>query len=158
MQPLIALQAEFSVGLIHLSRAWRRAIDKSLEEYGLSESTAWTLLQISRAGGGMRQVVLAETLGIVGPSLVRLLDQLCEGRLVERREDQADRRAKTIYLTEAGAALSCRIEGVLDAVRANLLADVSPDDLATCQRVFRSIGATLGRSYPQPAHPAGTGR
>lgn len=156
MQQLTALQAEFSAGLIHVSRAWRRAIDEGLEEYGLSESTAWALLQISRTGGGMRQVMLAETLGIVGPSLVRLLDQLGEAGLVERREDQADRRAKTIYLTQAGAALSRRIEGVLDAVRAKLLADVPPDDLATCQRVFRSIGATLGRAYPQPAHPAGT--
>lgn len=158
MRRLMALQAEFSIGLIHLSRAWRRTIDESMEEHGLSESTAWALGQISRTGGGMRQVDLAETLGIVGPSLVRLLDQLCQAGLAERREDVADRRAKTIYLTESGTTLVCRIESVLDAVRARLLSDVSPDDLAACQRVFRTVGAALGRTYPQPAHPAGADR
>ena len=156
MHRLVTLQAEFSVGLIHLSRAWRRTIDETLEEYRLSESTAWVLLQISRTGGGMRQVVLAETLGIVGPSLVRVLDQLCQAGLAERREDQADRRAKTIYLTEAGAALACQVERVLDTVRASLLADVSPDDLAVCQRVFRTVGKALDWAYPQPARPAET--
>ena len=158
MHRLATLQAEFSLGLIHISRAWRRRVDESLQAYGLSESTAWALLQISRTGGGMRQVALAETLGIVGPSLVRVLDQLCKAHLVQRREDQADRRAKIIDLTEAGAALACRIEHVLDTIRASLLADVPADDLATCQRVFRSLGTTLGRAYPQPAHTAGADR
>ena len=39
-----------------------------------------------------------------GAGLVRSLDQLVEAGFVERREDPADRRAKTLYLTPAGVA------------------------------------------------------
>ena len=68
------------------------------------------VLTIARAGNGMRQGVLAEELGVEGPSLVRILDQLCLGGLVERRDDPTDKRAKTLHLTAEGQALAAVIE------------------------------------------------
>ena len=154
MQLKSSQQAEFSVSLLHLSRAWRRRVDESLAEFGLSEATAWALLQIHRTGGGMRQNAVADTLGVEGPSLVRLLDQLCAAGLAERRGDRADRRAKTVHLTDTGAALASRIEAVLSDLRPRLLSGVSAGDLAACLRVFRAVGAAVGCTYPKPA-PAG---
>jgi MarR family transcriptional regulator for hemolysin len=141
-------RAEFSAGLLHLSRSWRRRVDEAVAEFGLSDSTAWALVQIRRNGQGARQGAVAEALGIEGPSVVRLLDQLCEAGLVERRGDRADRRAKTVHLTEAGAALAARIEEVLDDLRPLLLAGVSDSDLEACLRVFRTVGRTVGWTFP----------
>ncbi len=146
-----ALQAAFSVGLIPLSRVWRRRIDERLAGFGLSEATAGALVQISRTGGGARQGAIADVLGIVGPSVVRLLDQLCAAGLVERRDEPGDRRAKTIYLTQAGEALAARLETVLTELRTDFLASVTAEDLAACARVFRAVGETLDCRFPLPA-------
>lgn len=136
--------AEFAAWLGLLPRAWRRRADNRLAGCGVSEATAWPLISIYRAQGGMRQVALAEMIGIEGSSLVRLLDQLCLLGLVERREDPSDRRAKTLHLTKSGKALARRIEIILSELRAELLADVSPGQLAACLAVMRSLGDKLG--------------
>ena len=129
-----------------------------MAEFGLSEATAGVLIQIHRTGQGMRQGTIADTHGIEGPSLVRLLDQLCNAGLVCRQEDRADRRAKTVHLTREGTALAIRIEAVLAEVRPVLLAGVSAADLDACLRVFRIVGGTIGWTCPIPARlaePAG---
>jgi MarR family transcriptional regulator for hemolysin len=56
--------------------------------------SALPVLHIARSGGGMRQGHLAEELGVEGPSLVRILDQLCAAGLVERRDDPKDGRPR----------------------------------------------------------------
>ena len=78
--------------------------DQALSDHGLSYATAIPLLVLSRHGENVRQGVLADELGIEGPSLVRLIDLLQSEGLVERREDPTDRRAKTLHLTAAGDA------------------------------------------------------
>jgi MarR family transcriptional regulator for hemolysin len=92
--------------------------------------------------------VLAEALGIEGPSLVRSLDQLVEAGYVERREDPADRRAKTLHLTPAGEAACEPIEAALSLMRAGLFEGVSDEDLAACLRVFAVLEERLGRGAP----------
>ncbi len=67
-------------------------------------------------------------------SLVRSLDQLVEAGYVERREDPADRRAKTLHLTPAGEAACEPIEAALSLMRAALFDGVSDEDLAACLR------------------------
>lgn len=154
MHPFPSRQAAFSAALILLARAWRRRVDEAVAPLGLSEATAWALVRIHRSGGGVRQGAVAEALGIEGPSLVRLLDQLCAAGLVERRGDPADRRAKTVSLTDAGTALADKLETVLQGVRRDLLAGVSAADLDACLRVFRIVGRTLGTpTLPDPAMP-----
>ena len=76
-------------GLLRLAHVYRREVNRCLARHGLSDSRALPVLQITRSGNGMRQGVLAEELGLEGPSLVRLLDQLCAAGLVERRTTQA---------------------------------------------------------------------
>jgi MarR family transcriptional regulator, transcriptional regulator for hemolysin len=85
--------------------------------------------------------VLADELGIEGPSLVRLIDLLQAEGLVERHEDPTDRRAKTLHVTKAGGAKVEETNRVLRRVRASLLKDIGADELAitfdTLQRIER---------------------
>ncbi len=119
-----------------------------MTEHGLSEARAAPLIWVGRLGGGVRQVVLAAHIGIEGPSLVRLLDQLEAAGLLERRDDPEDRRAKTIWLTPEGEALTERVEHVLMELRERLLQDISDADIAATLRVFQALDPS---KVPEPA-------
>lgn len=133
----------YTGALLKLARTYRRAVNKRLEEHGISDARALPVLQVARAGGGMRQGALAEELGIEGPSLVRLLDQICAAGLIERREDPSDRRAKTLHPTDAGLVLAATLEEFLHDLRAQLMAGVSDADLAAALRVFDALDVAV---------------
>ncbi|MDR3509862.1 MAG: MarR family transcriptional regulator [Caulobacteraceae bacterium] len=140
----------FTGDLLRLSRIYRREVNRSLGEHGISDARAMPVLYIARSGGGMRQGVLAEELGLEGPSLVRLLDQLCAAGLVERRDDPSDGRAKTLHLTEAGRELGVVLENLLVGVRKTLMAEVSDEDLAATLRTFAAFEASLAAAEAKP--------
>ncbi|KJC42309.1 transcriptional regulator [Bradyrhizobium sp. LTSP885] len=137
------IHAEIGRLVTRLGRIWRRETDQALSDHGLSDATAIPLLVLSRQGDNVRQGVLADELGIEGPSLVRLIDLLQAEGLVERREDPTDRRAKTLHLTATGEAKVEEINRVLRRVRANLLKDIGSDELAitfaTLQRIEQRV-------------------
>jgi MarR family transcriptional regulator for hemolysin len=144
------IQSEIGLLIARLARLWRRQADQALADHGLSQATAHPLRILSR-GKCVRQGVLAEEIGIEGPSLVRLIDLLQTEGLVERREDPTDRRAKTLHLTAAGEAKAEEINRILRRVRADLLKDISAEELSITydvlqrieQRANRLHGATL---------------
>lgn len=140
------IQAEIGLLIARLARVWRRKVDIALAEHGLSEATAHPLLILARGGTevrqGVRQGVLAEEMGIEGPSLVRLIDLLQAEGLVERREDPTDRRAKTLSITALGEAKVAQINQVVWRIRGDLLDGISPDDLATTFAVLKRIEAS----------------
>jgi MarR family transcriptional regulator for hemolysin len=100
------------------------------------------LLTANRLGEAVRQVTLAEHVGIEGPSLVRLLDQLCAAGLVRRDEDPEDKRANTITLTDEGRAVTARMEERLVTLRARLLKGVTREDLETTLRVLNAFSTS----------------
>lgn len=138
------LDREFTMRLIRIARVYRKEVDRTLSAYGISDAQAVPVLHIARLGGGVRQRVLADEIGIEGPSLVRLLDQLCAHGLTERRSDPQDARAKRVRLTAAGTELAGRVEAALDQIRARLLQPVSDDDLAAALRVLAILHDGLG--------------
>jgi len=127
-----------------IGRLWRREADQALADHGLSQATALPLVVLSRWGKSARQGVLAEEMGIEGPSLVRLIDLLQAEGLVERREDVTDRRAKMLHLTALGETKAEEINRVLRRVRAYLLKDLSREDLAVTFEALRSIEQRAG--------------
>jgi MarR family transcriptional regulator, transcriptional regulator for hemolysin len=136
----------FGFRLARIARRLRQAVDGELRAFGLTEATWRPLAYLGRLGEGVRQKELAQALGIEGPSLVRLLDGLERRGLIERREDEADRRARGIYLTPAGRELQKRVLRVSDAIQRRLLAAVQPTDLAACDRAFGVIEAALDQT------------
>jgi MarR family transcriptional regulator for hemolysin len=117
-----------------------------VKEYGLSDATAFPLLLISRLDGEPRQNALAEAMGIEGPTLVRLLDQLCSAGLIVRREDPIDRRAKLLSLTASGRTVVAKIEAELSKLREMVFASVSAADLKASLRVFQTLLESTGQS------------
>ena len=141
------IHAEIGRLIARLGRMWRRESDQALSEHGLSYATAIPLIVLSRQGTSVRQGVLADELGIEGPSLVRLIDLLEAEGLVERREDPTDRRAKTLHLTALGETKVEEINRVLRRLRTALLKDIGSDELAITFETLQRIERQADRLY-----------
>jgi MarR family transcriptional regulator, transcriptional regulator for hemolysin len=139
--PLAAKDARprFAPLVAHVAREWRRAVDARLQVYGLTEATWLPLLRIARAESPMRQNELAASLSLDGSSVVRLLDALEKSGLIERCEDQADRRAKSLMLTPRGRRTVDQVERVSQDIRDVVLGDVLDEDLARSLRLLETV-------------------
>ena len=138
-------RAQLSAGLLVASRQWQRLADQAFGEFGLSSACTGPLLMIGRSGGGIRQVDLAQQLGMEGPSLVRLLDKLCAQALVRREADSSDRRANQLWLTEAGQALVGQIEARLVALRAEVFGALSDAEVEVVLKLWGLIAEANAR-------------
>ena len=133
---------EFAMELGKVARRWRTRLDSRLRAMGLTQARWIALLELSRADG-LTQRDLAATLGIEGPTLVRLLDGLEAQGLIERQSCPDDRRAKRVRLTETADPVLREIRKIADATRRELLEGVAPDDLSVARRVLAMIAERL---------------
>jgi MarR family transcriptional regulator for hemolysin len=131
--------ASFVPLLITCGRNWRRSLGIMLADSNLSDATAAPLIALLRDGDRVRQAVLADRIGVEGPTLVRLLDGLEAEKLVRRLPDDRDRRVKLVELTKAGRAVARRAEDCAIKLRAVLLADIDPASVAATLRVLGAI-------------------
>src|SRR5580658_4807707 len=84
------LRDNFGSLVSRAARQWRRAVDRRLRPFGLSEATWLPLIYLARATGSIRQKDLAAALTLDGSSVARLLDSLEASRLIEREEENND--------------------------------------------------------------------
>jgi MarR family transcriptional regulator for hemolysin len=134
-----SVNERFGMSLVLLARLYRHEIDIALKDFGLSEATALPLRHLARTDGTCRQGDLAEILNLEGPTLVRVLDQLVERKLVERVEDKNDRRAKILRLTSAGRSLNDKMRRHLEPLRRPLFKGVPAAELETAMAVLDKI-------------------
>ena len=124
-------------------RQWRRAVDRRLQPFGLTEAMWLPLIHLARATAPTRQKDLAASLVRDGSSVVRLLDALETAHLIERHGETADRRAKTITLTALGMSTIDQVEAVSRQVRNTALAELSDDEIAIATRVLDRVCRNL---------------
>lgn len=140
----------FGFVLSSVTQDWRQEVDRQLRPLGLSQATWRTLVHLRRLGDGLTQSRLAASIGIEGPSLVRLLDQLEESGLVERRASPEDRRCKQLFLTDKGRAELDAILTISGGVRAALLAGLSEEQLNSTMTVLRHISDNVRKLADLP--------
>jgi MarR family transcriptional regulator for hemolysin len=139
MSQIDALLFAFTGQLMLAGRQWRQISQAAVTAHGISAAAAAPLLFIRRLGGGVRQVTLADYVGVEGATLVRLVDQLSAAELVRREVDPSDRRANVLSLTEAGERMAVQIEVELKQLRAEVFADVCEEDMAATLRVLDAL-------------------
>lgn len=139
--------------LMHdVSRLRRSVFDEFMKPMGLTRSQWWILAHLSRHDG-MIQSDLANVLDLGKAALGGLLDRLEASRLIERRADETDRRAKRIYLTAKGgqAIQEMRVKGhevserILEGLDLNARRELA-DNLAL---VKANLVAMRGESSPR---------
>jgi len=133
---------EFAMELGKVARRWRTRLDSRLRAMGLTQARWMALLELSRSDS-LTQRDLAATLGVEGPTLVRLLDGLEAQGLIERQSCPDDRRAKRVRLTEAADPVLREIRKIADATRRELLEGVAAEDLSVARRVLAMIAERL---------------
>ena len=143
------LRDGFGTLVARAARQWRRAVDRRLLPFGLTEATWLPLIYVSRAQTPMRQKDLAAALALDGSSVVRLLDALETSGHIERREEGTDRRAKTITLTARGWSIIEQVEAVSREVRNATLHGLTDDELAVATRVLELVCQNLARQQEQ---------
>jgi len=135
----------FGVLVARAARQWRRAVDRRLQPFGLTEATWLPLIYLARAQAPMRQKDLAAALTLDGSSVVRLLDALEASGLIERHEEGADRRAKMIVVTARARSIIEQVEVVSREVRNATLVGLSDEEIATATRVLELVCQNLAR-------------
>ncbi len=114
----------------YLTRRWRKILDAEFRSSGLTDATWRPLVHLHILGVDVRQKDLAASLGIEGPSLVRLIDSLIAKGLIERSEDVRDRRAKLLSLTPEGLNMVDRIRKTATCLEDGIFSSFSDDELA----------------------------
>lgn len=129
--------------LSHLTRRWRRILDMEVQAMGLTDATWRPLLHLQILGDGTRQKDLAASVGIEGPSIVRLLDTLIAKGLIQRSEDTTDRRAKLLCLTPGGRLLVARIQETVIALENELLNQFSDNEISQVAGFILRLESTV---------------
>ncbi|WP_191488584.1 MarR family transcriptional regulator [Pseudomonas sp. FEN] len=136
----------FGMQLAHMSRGWRAELDRRLAGLGLSQARWLVLLHLARFTEAPTQRELAQSVGVEGPTLARLLDSLETQGLVQRQSVLEDRRAKKIVLSASARPLIEQIETIATALRHELFVGVDEEELRICMRVHSRILANLEKS------------
>ena len=129
----------FSQSLIFLARRWRNLMNEELQAVGQSHARWGTLYWIKVFGERINQTQLADRMGVEQPTLGRVLHKLEADGLIRRRAARGDRRARVIVLTAASKPLMQKINRIQNDVRARLLKNIAPAELAACLAVFAKI-------------------
>ena len=126
-----------------LTRRWRSLLDSEFQAAGLTDATWRPLLHLHILGDGVRQKDLAASVGIEGPSIVRLLDTLIMKGLIQRSEDVTDRRAKLLCLTPDGRLIVTRIQEIMTALENKMLGSFDDNEISQMAQFIQRLESNL---------------
>lgn len=140
------IRRDLGFAIAEAKRVCTQAMDQRMRPLGLSQATWRTLFYLERHGEGITQRALAEYMGIEGPTLVRLLDNLERSGLVERRPSPTDRRANTLHLTAKARPLLKTINRVAEELRAEFFEGIDEDAMRVVRQVMERMAENAGRA------------
>lgn len=137
-------KSQDSVGFLiaDVLRLMRRHFAGQLKATGLTLAQARALVYISRREG-LRQVELAALMEIQPITLARIVDQLDDTGLVERRADPGDRRAYQLFLRPAARAPLAKVTQASDQVRQQALRGLAPREAAALADALNRVRENL---------------
>lgn len=122
----------------------------SLEPLGITPRL-FGVLSIVAARPGITQQGLHQHTAIDTSSMVALVDELEHLGLAERRVPKDDRRARAIYLSDQGRALTARVHAHTVTVQRELFSALSAEELRSLHELLRKLAASpASDSTPPP--------
>src|SRR6202044_2796222 len=116
---------EFAFILNDVARLLRTYADYRAAQFGMTRAQ-WAVLVRLDLYEGLNQSEIAGSLDLQPIPLTRLVDQLWDSGLIERRPDPDDRRAKRLFLTRAARPLLEQLAPLGEETMANTLEGVEP--------------------------------
>ena len=120
-----------------------RALAERLKPLGITIQQ-WRVLAVLDQRPGCTMGELADLTSVDRTTLTRTLDGMEEGRLVERRPSEHDRRSIRLGLTRSGAAALARILPIVLEQNARAVADLTPEEVQRLRRDLRRMFDNLG--------------
>ncbi|WP_200214020.1 MarR family winged helix-turn-helix transcriptional regulator [Micromonospora coerulea] len=122
--------------IMHIASAIRHYQDVEISELGLTPAVARALHELD-PDRPLPARDLAEQLRCDRSNVTGLVDKLEQAGLVERRVDPADRRQKTLVVTDAGRRMRDRVHQVMSDSR--LLGGLTTDELAALRELVWKV-------------------
>ncbi len=133
---------EFSV----VTRKVRTLFDARVREHeGMTQSRARLLLLLMRQTR-MTQGELATAMEVQGPTMARTIDSMEKAGLVAREVDADDRRVRWVTLTQTARQQAEKVLALSEALQAEVLSGINPQDIAATRRVLAAILENVGEA------------
>ena len=132
----------------NLGRVMRRVYDyyeKRLSPFGLTPPQYFVLGALWM-GDGTTIGELGDRVSLDSSTLTGIIDRMEKSGYVERKPNPDDRRSALVFLTKKARELGPRILEFADELDATLRQPFSKKDMATFERILRTIGETNART------------
>jgi DNA-binding MarR family transcriptional regulator len=138
------LVIEFSQSIFELRYKLRKLFQVKLKEAGISISfEVLEIMKLLRNKDGLNQQELADMLFKDKSSMTYIVDNMVKAGLVTRKEDEADRRNKHIYLTQKAQELQTQLEPLVMHCYQALAANVSAHDIDAGIEILTKMNNSL---------------
>ena len=137
-----------SLGLLlhDAARAVRKRFEARAAAYGLTSAQWRMLVRVCKAQGGAPQSHFADLLEIEPISVSRLLDRMEALGWVTRAHDPKDRRVRLVFPTPKALDAFANFKPVADAVYAEALVGITPDQHAQLLDALATITCNLAKA------------
>jgi MarR family transcriptional regulator, transcriptional regulator for hemolysin len=138
-----------------VSNRYVARFERHAEQVSLTLTQCKVLVHLSR-NEGASQARLCELTDVEPMMMVRILDRMEADKILERRPDPQDRRARRLYLTRKSAALLDEIDRIMEVTRSEIFAGVSKADRDAFLKVLEHIhenACALQAATPAVAAP-----
>jgi MarR family transcriptional regulator, transcriptional regulator for hemolysin len=137
--------------LTHTSHMLNTRLTAALGEIGMTLRGLCVLLHA--LPGELTQIELARLSDLDKTTMVVTLDELEAAGLAERRPSAADRRARIIAVTEAGARMAAAGQQIIDRVHGEVLASLPAGQGAAFARALEQLADGYLAEPPEGERP-----
>ncbi len=117
------------------------------------------IISLLREKDGISQRELAEMLHIRPPSLSEVLDKLEANALIERRQNEEDKRMSNVFLTEKGRETALQVEAARQSAADTLFVGLSQEEQESLSglldKLITTLEATRGDAEEEERHHGG---
>jgi DNA-binding MarR family transcriptional regulator len=142
-----ALADDLGWGLGTVFRAYVKAAHEAVADLP-GGPRGYQILSAAAQGTVGSQLALAQHLGVDRTVMTYLLDDLETARVIERRPDPADRRARRVVATHHGTELLTELDGRLRAAEAYLLAPLDQEARESFRAQVRLLATRIDALDP----------
>ncbi|WP_395394554.1 MarR family winged helix-turn-helix transcriptional regulator [Novosphingobium sp. BL-8A] len=135
---------QVSLRLTVIARLQRNNFDRLVTELSVTRSQ-WTMIAVVARYPGSTQRTIAEYLEMSEASAGRLIDRLCADGLLERRDRRDDRRARSVYVTDAAHPLLDKLGHIASEAEARMFNGFSDEEASQLRDYLSRIYDNVSR-------------
>ena len=126
------------------AKKMKQAFNKLLNDMNAGiTADQWVILQELEKFDGLSQFEIAARTFKDAPTVTRIIDLLCNKKLLERQPDPDDRRKYNIFLTDLGVAKINEILPMVEAFRADAWNGLSDNEINQLKNILDIVFKNL---------------